>query len=94
LSDGFARVKELAKEEVFETKEILHKLHIVEAEVIQQVSLADKIAKNAKGTNEKKGVTGYKGTADAMKYPAEDEVWFDEISNYRIDIKKACTVKR
>ncbi len=91
---AYSRVKELAKEEVFETKEILRKLQIVEAEVIQQVSLADKIAKNAKGNDEKKGVTGYKGTADIMKFPAEDEVWFDELSNYRVDVKKACTVKR
>jgi hypothetical protein len=91
---AYSRVKELAKEEVFETKEILRKLHIVEAEVIQQVSLADKIAKNAKCNDEKKGVTGYKDTAEALKFPAEDEVWFDEISNYRVDVKKACTVKR
>lgn len=93
-TSAYSRVKELAKEEVTETKEILRKLHIVEAEVIQQVSLAEKIAKNAKGNDEKKGVTGYKGTADAMKFPAEEEVWFDELSNYRVDVKKACTVKR
>jgi len=93
-TSAYSRVKELAKEEVAETKEILRKLHIVEAEVIQQVSLAEKIAKNAKGNEEKKGVTGYKGTADAMRFPAEEEVWFDELSNYRVDVKKACTVKR
>jgi hypothetical protein len=91
---SYGRVKELAKEEVFETKEILRKLHIVEAEVIQQVSLVDKIAKNAKGNEEKKGITGYKGATGVMKFPAEAEVWFDELSNYRVDVKKACTVKR
>ncbi|MGZ3795648.1 MAG: tetratricopeptide repeat protein [Pseudobdellovibrionaceae bacterium] len=89
-----ARVNELAKEEVLETKEILHKLHIVEAEVIQQASLADKIAKNAFGNEEKKGSTGYKGRAEALRFPAEEEVWFDELSNYRVDVKKACTVKK
>lgn len=93
-TSAYSRVKELAKEEVGETKEILRKLHIVEAEVIQQVSLAEKIAKNAKGNDEKKGVTGYKGTADTVRFPADDEVWFDELSNYRVDVKKACTVKR
>ena len=40
------------------------------------------------------GVTGYKGNAEVMKFPAEDEVWFDEISRYRVDVKKACKVKR
>jgi len=93
-ASAYSRVKELAKEEVGETKEILRKLHIVEAEVIQQVSLADKIAKNAKGNDEKKGVTGYNGTAEVMKFPADEEVWFDELSNYRVDVKKACTVKK
>lgn len=91
---SYSRVKELAKDEVGETQEILRKLHIVEAELIQQVSLADKIAKNAKGNEEKKGVTGYKGTAEVVRFPADDEVWFDELSNYRVDVKKACTVKR
>lgn len=93
-TSAYTRVKELAKEEVLETKEILRKLHIVEAELIQQVSIADKIAKNAKGNEEKKGVTGYKGMAETVRFPADDEVWFDEISNYRVDVKKACTVKR
>jgi tetratricopeptide (TPR) repeat protein len=92
---SYDRVKELARDEVTETKEILRKLHIVEAEVIQQVSFADKIAKNAvdKG-DEKKGVTGYKGVAQTVSFPAEKEVWVDELSNYRLDVKKACTVKR
>jgi len=91
---SYGRVKELAKEEVTETQEILRKLHIVEAELISQVSIADKIAKNAKGNEEKKGVTGYKGMAETVRFPNDDEVWFDEISNYRVDVKKACTVKR
>ncbi|WP_413287510.1 tetratricopeptide repeat protein [Bdellovibrio sp. HCB337] len=91
---AYGRVKELAKTEVEETKEILRKLHIVEAELIQQVSIADKIAKNAKGNDSKKGVTGYKGVAETVSFPADDEVWFDELSNYRVDVKKACTVKR
>ena len=95
------RVKQLATEEVSETKEILRKLHIVEAEVLQaevlqQVSIAEKIVHNtsSKIADDKKGTTGYKGTANLVRYPAEDELWFDEISSYRVDIKKACTVKR
>lgn len=91
---AYGRVKDLATEEVNETREILRKLHIVEAELLQQLSMADRIAKNAKGQEEKKGVTGYKGSADVVSFPAEDELWFDELSNYRVDVKKACTVKR
>lgn len=95
-SASLNRVKQLAAVEVSETKDILRKLHIVEAEVIQQVSLADKIVKSAKPSSDDKkmGVTGYKGSAEVIKFPAEEEVWFDEISRYRVDVKKACTVKR
>ncbi len=95
-ASSLGRVKELASTEVAETKDILRKLHIVEAEVIQQVSLADKIVKNAKPDSEAKkiGVTGYKGNAEIVNFPAENEVWFDEISRYKVDVKKACTVKR
>ncbi|MBC7371739.1 MAG: hypothetical protein H7326_09245 [Bdellovibrionaceae bacterium] len=95
-SASYERLKDLARLEVAETKEILRKLHIVEAEVIQQVSLADRVIKGSVGNKiaDKQGVTGYKGTAEAVRFPSEREVWFDELSNYRVDVKKACTVRR
>jgi hypothetical protein len=76
---------------VAETKEILRKMHIVEAELIQQVSLAERVAKQTKGLNipEKRGSTGAKGT-DVLKFKAENEIWFDEISNYKVDVKNGC----
>jgi len=84
------RVKELAKIESSEIKEILRKLHIVEAEVIQQVSVADRVIEQTRGpANEKKGTTGAKAR-DVLKFPAEEEVWFDEIGNYRVNVKKSC----
>jgi hypothetical protein len=85
------RIQVLAKQEIGEIKEILRKLHIVEAEVIQQVSIAERIAQNTKGgpVNEQKGVTGSKAQ-DTLKFPAEKEVWFDEIGNYRVNVKKSC----
>jgi hypothetical protein len=86
-----ARVRDLASAEVAETKEILRKMHIVEAELIQQVSLAERVAKQTKGLNipEKRGSTGAKGT-DVLKFKAENEIWFDEISNYKVDVKNGC----
>jgi tetratricopeptide (TPR) repeat protein len=84
------RVKELAKIEASEIQEILRKLHIVEAEVIQQVAVADRVIDKTRGpVPEKKGTTGAK-ERDVLKFPAEDEVWFDEIGNYRVNVKKAC----
>jgi tetratricopeptide (TPR) repeat protein len=87
------RVQELAREEVQETKDILKKMHIIEAEVIQQAVIAEKIAKNATAVDDKNGATGAKGE-DVLRFPAENESWFDEISHYKIDVKKSCHAKR
>jgi tetratricopeptide (TPR) repeat protein len=92
---AISRIKELAKIEVTETKEILRKMHIVEAEMIQQVAMADTLAKNSASdkVDVKKGTTGAKGQ-ETLKFAADDELWFDEISNYKVDVKKACHAKR
>lgn len=87
------RVQELAREEVQETKDILKKMHIIEAEVIQQTVIADKIAKSATEVPDKKGTTGAKAK-DVLRFPAENESWFDEISHYKVDVKKSCHAKR
>jgi tetratricopeptide (TPR) repeat protein len=89
------RVKELAKTEVEETQEILRKLHIVEAELIQQVSLAERVALQTKDqkANVKTGTTGAKGR-DVLTFKAENEIWFDEVSNYKIDLKNGCQGKK
>jgi hypothetical protein len=88
------RVKKLAQMEVEETKNILNKLHIVEAEIIQQVESATKLAKMVPAGEEvKKGSTG--STAeDVLKFPFQNEFWFDELTNYKVDLKKACQAKK
>lgn len=82
------RVKDLAKDEVEDTKAILRKLHIVEAEMVQQVMVASKA--QTKSTAElKKGTTGDNGK-QTLSFPADSEVWFDEIGHYKVDVKKSC----
>lgn len=85
------RIRELAKRESGEIAEILRKLHIVEAEVITQVSVADRVIdKTRKPAKEVKGTTGSKAK-ETVQFPADEkEVWFDEIGSYRVDVKKAC----
>lgn len=89
------RVQDMASMEVKEIKRILDKLHIVEAELIQQVDMAGRITKFAsQNADVKKGDTGVK-TAGALVFPASKEVWFDELSNYKVDVKKGCqAIKR
>ncbi len=92
----FGRVKTLAQEEVNEIAQILQKLHIVEAEVLQQISMSSRVAEAsaADKASVKLGSTGSKAK-DRLVFPAENETWFDELANYKVDIKKGCqSVKR
>ena len=92
-SESVARIKFLAVNELENIKNNLDKLHIVEAEVISQISIADQIAGKAKDDGSTKvGTTGSKST-DAIRFPLEKEVWFDEISTYKVNVKKACVAK-
>ncbi|MEK7358315.1 MAG: hypothetical protein AAB250_17850 [Bdellovibrionota bacterium] len=90
-SATYNRVKELSSEEVNEIAQILQKLHIVEAELLQQISLADRVA-GATATQKiavRSGSTGSQAQ-DKIVFPAEQETWFDELSNYKVDIKRGC----
>jgi hypothetical protein len=92
-SAAFTRVKEVAKLEAKEIKQVLTKMHIIEAEVIQQISFASKeLAQKVNSVNIKVGSTGSKSKY-AMTFPLENEVWLDELSNYKVDISKACQAK-
>lgn len=88
----YSRVKRLAEEEVNEIAQILQKMHIVEAELLQQASVSQDIAAtDKKDIDVKKGSTGSEAK-DVLKFPGSSEVWFDEISHFKIDVKKGCQV--
>ena len=84
------RVETLAAAEVKEIKRILDKLHIVEAELIQQVDMAGRITKHTEDkVDVKKGEPSTK-RSDALVFAGSSEVWFDELSNFKVDVKKGC----
>lgn len=89
---SFARIKALASEEVADIQRLLQKMHIVEAEVLQQALSAQKVilaSKDAKAL-EKKGTTVAEAK-DQISFPVEDgQVWFDEIGKYKVDVIKGC----
>lgn len=88
---SYSRVKSLANEETDEIAQILQKLHIVEAEVLEQISVSNRISDATKGqpVDQKNGTTG-SHAKDKLTFPAEQETWFDELANYKVDIKKGC----
>lgn len=91
-AQSISRVQMLAAQDLKETKTILNKLHIVEAEVIQRVESTTKLSQAA--ANEiRSGKTGSQ-SEDVLKFPSGSEVWMDELTNYKVDIKKGCQARR
>lgn len=89
------RIENLAQIEVADNKEVLKKLHLVETELLQQITRVETLVKNNTADPNKvlQGNTGSQ-TKDTLTFAANDEVWLDEIGNYKVNMKKACTVKR
>ncbi len=91
------RLKSLAQEEVVDVKSLLQKLHIVEAEVLQQALSVDKVTKATEKTKaiEKKGST-VAAARDTVEYPYDsNQIWFDEVDNIKVDVVKGCqAIKR
>lgn len=86
-----ARLKVLADRELSEIQDALKKLHIIEAEWLQQISAQGPMVKVAQNlTEKKKGTTGSK-SRDKVWFPMDGELWFDEISNYKVDLEKGCS---
>lgn len=94
-SSALGRVKELAEMELAEIKKVLNKMKIIEVEVIQQVQVADRLKTSLKGELQtvKAGTTGSK-QEDALRFPMTKEFWFDELTNYKVDIKKGCQARK
>lgn len=90
LGAGYQRVQELAKAELEDSKQVMQRLHIVEVEMIQQVDSSAKFLKHANASEAKKGTTG-SSVKHAMNFAGGNENWFDELSNYKVDVKKGCT---
>ena len=90
----YARVKVLAADEVSEIQAQLQKMHIVETEVLQHISLAEKRIQASKGQkpSNRLGTTGSQ-SRDRLTFPAETETWFDELANFKVDVSKGCQAK-
>ena len=88
-STGYQRVQDLAKLELEDSKQVMQRLRIVEVEMIQQVDSSGKIFKHA-SAEVKKGTTG-SSVKHAMNFANDKELWFDELSNYKVDVKKGCS---
>lgn len=85
------RVQKLASEEIEEIHNVLKKMQIVEAELIQQLAMSERVIEETKDVKSvaKKGTTGSQ-SSDSLSFPFQGEIWFDELSNYKVDVAKGC----
>jgi len=85
---AFQRVRTLAGEELKEYRQNLNKMHIIEGEVIHRLAVDDSL----KGPRSKLAKAEDKG--DVLVFPYNsDEVWFDELDNYKARVKDCPTLK-
>ena len=90
----YSLIEKRAKEEISDIQRILQKMHIVEAEVLQQISAAQRVAADSsKKIIEQTGTTG-SAAQEKLRFPFDGELWFDELTHYKIDIKKGCQARR
>lgn len=85
---AYNRVRVLAKSETAEYRQILDKMHILEAEVIERLHLDESL----KGRRSKLAKVDDSG--DVLVFPINSsEVWFDELDNYKARVKDCPTLK-
>ncbi len=93
------RIVELAKLEQNQIEQVLSKMHIVEAEVLSHVTLAQKLVQkgqpslatqinSAKNQNQKDTNANM-----ALTFKSDSELWFDELGQYKVDVTKGCQAK-
>lgn len=93
-NSAYEQVKKLAQRELDEIRKLLDKMHIVEAELLQQVSQVDRvIADSSKKVEVKKGTTG-SNARDTIWFVHDGEFWFDEISNFQVTVTKGCQARK
>lgn len=74
------RLSFLAKQELNDVSKIIQKMHIVEAEIIQQIHLSEK------NVSVKPAKQPLVKSADKLQFPVTTEVWMDELDNYEVNI--------
>lgn len=91
-------IQTLARNEAEQIKQTLAKMHIVEAELLTHISLADRLLAGNAIKEQELVKTQVGSTGDKASYPVTykltEELWFDEIGRYKVDVKKACQKQR
>lgn len=79
------RVQSLAKEETKEFSDIIKRMHLVEAEVIQRIHRSFELVKNKNKKSRGSNVLVFPKDKESR------EVWLDELGHYQVDVKECLT---
>jgi tetratricopeptide (TPR) repeat protein len=82
------RLRTLARNELNEYQHNLSKMHVIEAEVMQRLAVDESL----KGKRDK--IAKAKDDGEVMVFPYDsDEVWLDELDNYKAQVKNCPQLK-
>lgn len=85
--EAYQRARQLAQADLKEYRVILNKMNIIEGEIIQRLHMDE----NLKGQRGK--LSQNDDNKDALVFPVTDEVWMDELDNYKARVKDCPTLK-
>lgn len=85
---AFERARTLAGVELNHYRKIMNKMHIIEGEVIHRLHVDESLQ------GERNKLTKVKDEGDVLVFPYEsDEVWMDELDNYKAQVKECPSLK-
>lgn len=84
----YRRLAQLAEEDLAEISAVTKKLHLVEAELMQQLHIAEK----SKDENRHK-IGQFKSGSGQLVFPYNGEVWLDEVDHYQAQAQSCPTSK-
>ena len=79
--DVMARLQQLAKNDMQEISDILQKVQLLEAEVIQRIHMAEKPNTRANRSSD------IARNSDTLVFPDTNEYWMDELDKYHVNVK-------
>ncbi|MCB0393272.1 MAG: hypothetical protein KDD25_01860, partial [Bdellovibrionales bacterium] len=89
----YSMIRDMANVELETIKKNLSRIQIVEAEVIQQLALSDRVLKDSGKKLDVRNSASVSTSKDTLRFPYDGEIWFDELSNYKVNLKGGCQAR-
>ena len=84
----YRRVAQMANQDLEEISKVTRKLHLVEAQLMQQLHIAEKGSDDGR-----KKIGKFKSESGQLIFPYNGEVWLDEVDQYQVTSESCPTAK-